>query len=57
VPLFIDRHDLSGASAADVAAAHTEDVRRGRLTMKGFDEPIRLFEVAWQEPTGAGKED
>lgn len=25
VPLFIDRHDLSDASAADVAAAHVED--------------------------------
>jgi class 3 adenylate cyclase len=31
--------------------------RRGRLTMKGFDEPINLFEVAWQEPTPAGPED
>ena len=30
--------------------------RRGRLTMKGFDEPISLFEVAWQEPTGTAKE-
>ena len=26
--------------------------RRGRLKMRGFDEPISLFELAWQEPTG-----
>ena len=31
--------------------------RRGRLTMKGFDEPVSLFEVAWQEPSGTVKED
>jgi class 3 adenylate cyclase len=24
--------------------------RRGRLTMKGFDEPVGVFEVAWREP-------
>jgi class 3 adenylate cyclase len=27
-------------------------VRRGRLTMKGFDEPVTLFEVGWQVPVG-----
>jgi class 3 adenylate cyclase len=25
--------------------------RRGRLTMKGFDEPVGVFEVAWREPS------
>ena len=29
--------------------------RRGRMTMKGFDEPVSLFEVGWQERTdGSG---
>lgn len=27
--------------------------RRGRLTLKGFDEPVSLFEVAWREPVAA----
>jgi class 3 adenylate cyclase len=27
--------------------------RRGRLTMKGFDEPVTLFEVEWQESVEA----
>jgi class 3 adenylate cyclase len=27
VPLFIDRHDLSGASAADLAVAHVQDLK------------------------------
>jgi class 3 adenylate cyclase len=26
--------------------------RRGRLTMKGFDDPVTLFEVSWQGPVG-----
>lgn len=26
--------------------------RRGRLTMKGFDEPVSVFEVGWREPDG-----
>jgi class 3 adenylate cyclase len=27
--------------------------RRGRLTLKGFDEPVSLFEVTWREPASA----
>jgi len=25
---------------------------RGEQTLKGFDEPVRLYEVRWQEPSG-----
>lgn len=28
-------------------------VRRGRLTLKGFAEPVTLFELGWQEPPQA----
>jgi class 3 adenylate cyclase len=41
---------VSGA-VRDLAVGKRFDFqRRGRLTLKGFDEPVRLFEVGWQSP-------
>ncbi len=41
---------VSGA-VKDLAIGKRFDFeRRGRLTMKGFDEPVTLFELGWQEP-------
>lgn len=41
---------VSGA-VRDLAVGKRFDFqRRGRLTLKGFDEPVRLFEVGWQPP-------
>jgi class 3 adenylate cyclase len=45
---------VSGA-VRDLAIGKRFDfARRGRLTMKGFDEPVSLFEVGWREPVQAG---
>ena len=42
VPLFIDRRDLSGASAADVAAAHRKEPRDASTRLRACsDEDMR----------------
>lgn len=41
---------VSGA-VRDLAIGKRFDFqKRGRLTLKGFDEPVRLFEVGWRPP-------
>jgi class 3 adenylate cyclase len=41
---------VSGAVRDLAIGKHFAFARRGRLTMKGFDEPVGVFEVGWREP-------
>jgi hypothetical protein len=41
MPIYMDRHDMEGATAKAVADAHQKD-------LKGFDQPLRIYEVQWQ---------
>ncbi len=43
---------LVPAAVRDLAAGREIEFRlRGRLTLKGFNEPVRAFEVVLHEPT------
>jgi class 3 adenylate cyclase len=47
---------VSGAVKDLAIGKRFEFERRGRLTMKGFEEPVSLFELVWREPTHGGPE-
>lgn len=44
---------VSGAVRDLAIGKRFEFVRRGRITLKGFGEPVTLFELGWQEPPKA----
>ncbi len=57
MPIYMDRHDMEGATARAVADAHQKDLclgkqftfsDQGESTLKGFDQPLRIYEVQWQ---------
>ena len=90
MPIYMDRHDMEGATAKAVADAHLKDLKlqdkygvklltsricdqaepdqilvaavirdlclgkqfsfsdRGESTLKGFDQPFKMYEVQWQ---------
>lgn len=48
MPLFLDRHHLSGATHRRCCRTYPG---RGRLLMKGFGEPVGVFDVGWRERT------
>jgi class 3 adenylate cyclase len=41
---------VSGAVRDLAIGKRFEFARRGRMTLKGFDEPVSLFELGWQTP-------
>lgn len=81
MPIYMDRHNMEGATAKAVADAHQKDLKlqekysakiltywfdeirgsafclgkqfsfsdRGESTLKGFDEPLRLYAVEWEK--------
>ena len=64
MPIYMDRHNTEGATAKAVADAHQKDLKLqdklclgkqlsftdcGECELKGFDQPLRMYEVQWQE--------
>lgn len=46
--IFMDRHDMKGSTAEDVPKA-TFCRGHGEIVLKGFEEPVRLHEVTWEQ--------
>jgi class 3 adenylate cyclase len=54
MPMFMDLHNVPAEiTPKDVAMAHLQDVdlflARGEAALKGFDDPVRVYEVPWRE--------
>ena len=52
MPICMDRHEMEGATARALADAHQKDLKlqaKFGVKLKGFSQPLRLFEVQWQE--------